>query len=579
MPQKKKNRKKRSNKNSKISVKKSSNTVKQTGKGKQRVPWDKEKKLTLAKKILSYTLIAVIVCIPTILAIMYADYVNSGNSVLTARASQVVIYDADGKELFREHESENNHGETSLITIFNTIYKYMETTPSIPAGTAAISPIRAELTDADGTHTLTCYFPFSEGAAYCTDEKGTSYKIRTQDSERFLGSDFAEPLYHDATPPMLKSADGDIILPSSAKWKYKNTNGSFTDAKKIEFLTPNTVYPMTGGISLSFEVKPSRATAEVLENGETVFDGDVSELGSLTLNYSSDVTVKVKAEWDQTDSRSYYGEVNYDFTADVHSRAEFIISDTEFSQGEFVILKATNISQPQKIVFDAKGSSFKPIWMAKGELLYMVIPHSAVEKNNSSFKFTVSYGVSSATFDILSVPAKSFDSDAITQAKLYGDAQFLDIAPIIPATETGTELVSEHLFLGTTTVLPEEFGLEKRFSYGENIESSSFNITAFFTEYTSKNGNDLVRASIAGRVIYIGESKHTGSYVAVDIGLGLRVWYCNLSTVDVSVGDYISGNQLVGKTGALLSADGDQYGYSIMLTYNETLLDAEQLFK
>ena len=119
---------------------------------------DTEKKSLTLRNVLLGILIAIIILFPTSLAIINIAYVDSGRSASSDRASTVVLYSADGEELYREDASEGLTGDTSLISIFNTIRNNLTSTAKISENTVTSDPIVVKITDKEGTQALTFYF-------------------------------------------------------------------------------------------------------------------------------------------------------------------------------------------------------------------------------------------------------------------------------------------------------------------------------------------------------------------------------------------------------------------------------------
>ena len=147
------------------------------------------------KKILLSFLIALIILFPTVLAIISVAHSSNDATTVSSRASTVILYNEDGVELYRENADEALAGDSSLISIFNTIFDNKLEIDDIPSNAATEPPLKAELIWENGTNTLTCYFSFSENGSFCADEADNYYRIPAEDSERFLSSAFAETLY------------------------------------------------------------------------------------------------------------------------------------------------------------------------------------------------------------------------------------------------------------------------------------------------------------------------------------------------------------------------------------------------
>ncbi len=530
-------------------------------------PFADVKWLRVASKVIFYTVVAVLLLIPTILALINYSEVNSDATGISSRASEVVLYDSEGKELYREHESEGHIGDTSLISIFNTFYNNMESVVSIPDNVFSNKPFIADITRSDGVHKIEFYFTTGGGACYAVDERKSYYKLSDIDSNRFLRSRYAELLYPASTPPTLKSAGGELILPTSMTWNYKNIDNTYMQAEKQTTVSGGLGYGMAGGVSFDFEVQPQKTDVRIYQNGACVFDGNVTGLDTLILDSHDTLEIFLHAAWEKSPESNFYGTIDYNFNVSIHSRAEFSLSEESFSQGEFVLFKATNITTPTKLSFTLKDSSFTPEFLFIADTAYTLIPHAALPNDSDTLTLTATYGVSSATFTV----HESDKDKQVTQDKLYASALAYGMSPQLAKDEH-----AEYFFLADKLLAPSKTEFTQTAEYGDRMEHDEENL-CFYTEYESAKPNGASVLSVgAGKVVFVGKSENHGTFVVVDMGLGLRVRYFNLSVADVRVGEYVAENDIIGKTGALF--DGKREGFSLMLSCNNAILDIDELF-
>ncbi len=520
------------------------------------------------KTVLFYILIAAVILFPTILAVINAAYVNSETLAIASRATEVVMYGTDGNELYREHASEALNGDTSLISVFNTIYNGLEETDSIPEDVLSIPAVRAEILIRDARHTLTCHFPMDGNTAYCTNEVGRAYKINTTDSERFLRSPFAESLHSNSSAPSLISDDGTLILPFSVSWNYRNVSGSYLPAKLQTTGKAGSIYGIAGGLTFGFDVPPTVSSVRVFDQGTCIFDGNMDSLSSLVLKSDSMIDVQIRAEWVRSAAVTNYGVLEYSFSVAVHTRAQFSLSTDTLSDGEFALFTAKNITDISKLSFTVNKHSITPKLLLDGDTAYAVIPHSAVSDGSDKLELQVSYGVSSYDLTINIEHNTSLPSaDEIRNAAIDNG--------LIP--ENLGNIDNAYPFLFTETVLPSVDTYQKSLSFGDNIIQGDKEDICFFTEYRSLSyGGASVRSLGAGLVCEVGENSSIGKYVVVDMGVGLKLTYFGLSFVDTRVGAYLAIGDTVGKCGAL-SQDTDVEGFALMLSCGTAVLDAEKL--
>ena len=406
------------------------------------------------KKIIVCFFVAAIILLPTFLAIYTVKNANKDDDSLSNRAQSVVLYDSQGKELYREHEDEGYTGDSSLISIFNTIYDSKQLIEKLPSGVVTEEELKVELIRQSSTDVLICHFSFVEGGSYCEDEHGKYYKIPTVDSERFLASQFAEILYPNSVPPTMTTIDGDIVPPKNSEWYYQNVSGLYLRAGREQEIEPNSTYHLTSALSVNFTSQPDSCTVEIYSDGERVFLGKPSELIYLILDSNSVLSVNVTARWTYQRERAFYGTVSYSFDVIIHSRADFFINKNEFYHGEFAILKATNIGELSKLNFQSE-LDFEPSFTLVGDVAYAMIP--CPDSDIDKFDFSISYGVTSKEFSI-----KVTQSPHPTQRELSNAAYGLGI----DSTNFGST-TERYCFLDGDLELPSQADFQPGLCYGD----------------------------------------------------------------------------------------------------------------
>ena len=514
------------------------------------------------RKVLIGVGIAIVILLPTVLAISNVIYTNQ---MAAERSLTVVLYDEDENELYRASEGDEFSGEASLTGIFKAIQSNMERTEKPPEGISTEPPLIAELISESGTTELTCHFSFTQGGSYCIDKNEIYYRIPSEDSERFLASEYAEVLYSEATPPVLSTGEGDSVLPVSTTWNYLNIDSVFLPATKVLTESEVLTYDVTGSISLGFSATPDYCLVRIYDENNKVFEGTPSELPSLILDSSTLLRLEVRAEWNSNSGRSFYGVTNYVFNVIVHNRAEFSVSDTVLRRGEFIVLKATQIVDLSKLNFKSDKSDFSPQFTIIGDNAYAVIPYPD-DITTDTYTFTVSYGVSARTFTVTADANADVASASELNASAADMGMELDIANSVEI---------ERSFLDGIIRAPEAVSFTVGTGFGDSIKYGVNNIPAFFTEYECIGSGMTVVSASGGYVMYTGENEVMGQYAVVDLGLGLKIWYCGLSALDVSLGDYVAAGDIIGRTGKLISGSE---GYSLMLTYYDSLLDVTSLW-
>ena len=354
-----------------------------------------------AKKILTIVAISLMILLPTILAIVLTVFSELHEDPSGFEGVEVVLYDADRNELFRESGNNINNETDSLVKILCAIddnrqkYNEGDKTPTDNA------PLIASISRNGVVTELTCHFSFYSGQSWCTDTTGAQYLIPDMYSEYFINSIFAEPLYSASQSPTLISFDGSKILSKNTNWNYRNESGQWLKSLLTKTASGLQTHDSTGGISLSFSEDPTSCSVTLYEQNVVIYTGDVEGISSVPLSKST-VRIVITATWEKTDGRAYYGEQTYDFLMRIHNKAEFIVSSADISENYPVLICATNIENLSLLVFSSEDISYKPEFYLRGTTAFALLPYprDAANKQLENISFTLSYGVSEQTFEL-----------------------------------------------------------------------------------------------------------------------------------------------------------------------------------
>jgi murein DD-endopeptidase MepM/ murein hydrolase activator NlpD len=75
--------------------------------------------------------------------------------------------------------------------------------------------------------------------------------------------------------------------------------------------------------------------------------------------------------------------------------------------------------------------------------------------------------------------------------------------------------------------------------------------------------NDPVYACLPGKVIYVGETRLSGTTVVVDHGAGLKSLYAHLGTTSVSVGDEVEKGDMIAIVGSSGFCSGTSFHFGL----------------
>ena len=508
------------------------------------------------KKLIFYAFLFAVIILPTVLAVIYASYVGDG-TVNSANIDSVILSDVNGDPLFSEEKSRNSSHD-SLIGIFNSIYENMSPTSKSFEDDTLVS-IMAEITAKSHKTDLTCYFSLTDGSGYAVDGNGSAYTISHKDSLKFLSSQYAEPLYENAVPPSLITADGDTVLPANINWKYRNIDGELLTAYRDRPTSSSDTYSVAESISLSFSTPPDKLTASVFNNGQQIFSGNLNQLSYLTLDNVSKVRVTCTATWDERSDREFSGKLYYDFVVTVHTLAAFSLDRSTLGVGEFALLKVDHVSNPSRISFNSDTTEYSPSFHFVGDTAYAVIPYTAMGEL-TSISFTVSYGASKKEFQIESDSGVTAFNDSLVQ--------FLASYKVNVAMSSA---YSSKMFFSSEGALPQSKLFKQTCAFGDETDGTA---SAYYSEYVSLDGYGAsCYAMTGGKVVAVGTNELLGNYAVIDAGFGVRIWYCKLSVVDVTKGEFVAYGDVIGKCGSL-SKDTD-CGFRLMMSHGDALLCPE----
>lgn len=523
------------------------------------------------RSILLCVLLSCLLLIPSMLALICQQ-------ITTYRSNEcsVTLYEKDGTFIATEEGLVESAARYSLLESFYRIQTNKKEIAYAPGDPENDHYIVADIF-LNGTNTvLKCYFSLDGTSDYLIDQNGKIYTVSSLYTRKFLASAHAASFYAASVPPMLTTIDNDCIPPTKMNWSYKNLENRFvsvTDQKKD---SSSSLYEITGAIGLRFDQNPDQCLVSVYEHGKLIYEGALSGVSTVAVSSQSELSIRVNATWKQKESSTFYGSVQYDFTAQIRNRSDFSLSADTVYPGEWVMLTATNIGDPQKIIFSADWCP-PPTFYQSGQNVYTLL---AIPKDTdkTSLQFDISYGASTRAFRIALLPQQKKPSswqstDFISPQLLVQDTLneytnlFSTIAPLA---------YSPPLFYGSF-LDPTAEGFSIGYRHGDFVtltpDSSLFLLG---TEYrTASKGGQTIPALNHGVVRQIGNSQALGTYVVLDHGCGLRTWYCHLSRTEVSEGDTIQKGQNLGYTGETGIATSN--GFLLITTINDIPIDPSSI--
>ncbi len=421
------------------------------------------------------------------------------------------------------------------------------------------------------------YFSTDIEKCYYTDSSGRTYKVESAKADSFIRTTYASFLFSAAERPVLTEIGGTVIQPGEMSWSYligvdtyQTSNQKFTDVSELE-------YDIGSDPGLSFSVAPDIFNIKV-SNGETVlYEGAYADMKSnIKIERASILSFEISAEWTKTDGCTYYGNADYRFNVEISAPSTFCISDTnadgvaEIAYGEFVVITANNILDPAEIVFKSEPEiGFVPKFYKNGNNVFALVPISydlyTGSSSPKSYKFTVSYGLSSKTFDVsINNSGYGFTSSYSSKVDLSSDIAEDKVKALYTASaiaeynrlcEEICGMSNDMVFFNSFDISSASYLSRVKVGYGKTVlltnpANADYSYRLGGVMYYGISDGTAIKALYAGKVVYSGSCALLGNFVVIDHGCGLKTWYCHLSDSSVTAGATVSKNDVIGHSGA-----------------------------
>ncbi len=404
----------------------------------------------------------------------------------------------------------------------------------------------------DRIQTYKYYFSENPGEAYYVDANNIAYHIGTEDASSFLSTRFARCLYDTTEFPQM-TVSGETMAPTDAEWAYKTYSGEYVPLDDILSADPTErIYQMKGAFALSFDNDPDFLNVTISDGGNVIYSDSYDNIANVSLEGRT-IDVTVDAKWYETDEQACYGGATYKFKARVLLPAVFYLGETAIEPGEFVVISAKNVDDPAAITFASEPDlGFKPTFFVDDEYVRALVPVGC-EFEGKEVKLTCSYG--EVTQDmILDITPKTFRSvtadispTIVSQTRTDSTIKAFEdaMAPIIAKTEPNA------LWEGTFYEYLQKDGyiLNCGFGLKRTISATGETYRHQGVDYVTSGGKDAVAVN-SGKVVFAGYLDLPGIMVVVDHGMGLKSWYCHLSSAAVKVGDTVAKGDVIGYAGS-----------------------------
>lgn len=518
----------------------------------------------VVKKFLGVIIIFLLtILIPLTIAFSYFFLLDDSQKNLSTEIS-ASLFDINGDLVESDTVEEESIEESRLVNILYNL-SLKKTKVSKPSEFTKKPNMSFTLTHGSTTASYKCYFEEETKSSYLEDHNGFFYTPHNDTYSAFLSSDYSEPIYKEAIPPILSTEVGEIILPNQVTWGYTLNNGAERASSSYEETKDITSYRITGAIDFNFSRSPDECLITVKTlSGETVFSGAPEELVSLTAEENSELLVYINAKWKKSGEFTSYGEQQYEFKIICTEPSEFKISASEAFGGQIILISVSNVTSTESIIYTAntaaKESSdasakainelvaYKPIFVKSKTNAYALLPIPA-SIPKTEFSFSLSCGISKSYFNLklseatptpLTIPAAGEEKELILTD--VQKAEFLKIQSALNCSRSDILLLNEEF------TLPTDYGFTTGYSYNSKINDS---FTLLATSFNAPSADGVsVKSANTGIVLSVGFSDLLGNYVIIDHGMGLCTWYCNLSDVTVSEKDILKKGDIIGRAGS-----------------------------
>lgn len=500
-----------------------------------------------------YIIIAILMLIPTIVAIVSYNKTNSSGAN-GKNAVSIQIDDMNG-ETFLLEKSKDEEEASRMINLILDINSRASDIVALPDAVSGQKCFCVTISTTVKSDSWQYYITPDPSLCYMIAGDGSAHQLTAADGAAFLDSGYAASVYTHAAVPVMTLSNEYSVSPVSAVWKYMNYKGEYAETNVSNIVSEESApYEVTGGISVAFSLDPDLCTVKITDaSGEELFDDDYAKLADFRIDNAADFKVSVNAQWYEDAGRDYYGTIDYSFDAAVSAPATFYVLKAEADPGEFISISAKNAPDISKISFSTEPAiNSDPDFYVDGEYTtaLFVIP---LDTPAGTYTISMGYGGSTQKSELIvnAFPIEdryiSVSSEKV--ANNYSDAALEEFDSLV--NEVTSLASSPRLFEGYFSEGIGSCGQNR--GYGRNIVVNDGIVKPYINtgmdyalySYT----DDGVYACNKGLVTYVGETAFTGKVVVLDHGYGLRTWYWNLDSVSVEKGQTVEKDAPLGKCG------------------------------
>ncbi len=505
------------------------------------------------KKGIILLALAVLCCIPTVVAV--ASYNQTQSAPVDAKTATKVSIDDLNEKHFEFTKEQEGDEASKLIALFMQINRNASPISALPDSLTTEKCFKVTLSTTAKNETYLYYFSVDPTTNYYVAQDGKVYHIAEADAKEFITTHYAESLYKTSSLPVLTLSGAYSIVPDTAEWQYKNYTGEYVSSDVSAMVqSAEEEYELDSAFALAFDVVPDYFNVTITDaSGNVIFDDFYGNLGTLNFTSNTDISVSVLARWYEDASRTFRGELSYNFNTLVTAPAEFYLGMESVTRGGFVAITGKNVTNPDKVGFTSNiPNGVSPKFYKDGDYVVGLLPID-IATEAGIYQLTLTYGGASQ------VTSLSVEDKAIGISQIYVDTTVLNknrsASAVSEFRTTAAEIMSKSVnkryFEGAFSEGPADTtGLLRGFGRDvviNNDEKNTYRNNG--VDYSAMAGS-AVYACNAGQVVFSGNMDYTGNIVVIDHGLGLKTWYYNMGSCDVKVGDVVAKGDQVGTCGS-----------------------------
>lgn len=497
---------------------------------------------------------AVLMFIPTYIAIINYSVLGSWQNSLTGDATTLRVTDENGATVFSGEAGDPANSD--LAHALAALLKQGDPVREAPMmETIDLYTITATMPEKERSYL--CYYGATEENSYLVDvDANVCYALPSETLRGFMQGFFYGETAQTLSVPTLTTA-GNAVTPTYISWYHQNAQGNYTQIMNLPTAAEEKTYPVNKNISLQFSREPDLATVKVYNGSTLIYDGDYADFEGLSYVDSVSLTVQVQAKWDQTTDGVCYGEASYRFHVSYSATPTFFMSADSATVGDYLVAGVLNASPQDTITFESTPDlGFVPTFYEDGDYMRALIPLHP-ELAGGTYTITIGARETSQTFRVTleersKLSPRTYDAGAALIAQARNDAalaEYQQLLNTVGAMPSATKYFSGPFIDYRDTSASVGAILLLGYGHTRTLATTGDEYRMDGVDFFVYAGTDIPALN-NGMVIAAGNNAYLGNYVVIDHGFGLRSWYSHLSEVSVSVGDTVKTAQAVGKSGS-----------------------------